>query len=84
MKNVRVDIRRGNGEEATLFMERGRPVHAVCGSLVGAKAVYYVIAWEEDGEFTVHEVSDFPPANVAESVESLLMEGVRLLDESRA
>lgn len=84
MKNVRVDIRRGNGEEATLFMERGRPVHAVCGSLVGPKAVYYVIAWEEDGEFTVHEVTEFPPANLAESVESLLMEGVRLLDESRA
>jgi len=84
MKNVRVDMRRGNGEEARLFLERGRPVHATCGSLEGAAAVYYVISWEDDGEFTVHEVSDFPAPNLAESIESLLMEGVRLLDESRA
>lgn len=83
-KSVRVDLRRGSGEEAVLFFEKGRPVHATCGALAGPQAVYYVISWEDDGDFTVNDESNFPAPNLAESVESLLMEGVRLLDESRA
>lgn len=46
-------------------------------------AVYDVLAWEDDGEFSVHQVSVVPEQNIDESVESLLMEGVRILDESR-
>lgn len=84
MKSVRVDLRRGSGEEAVLFFEKGRPVHATCGALTGPQAVYYVISWEDDGEFAVNDETEFPAPNLAESVESLLMEGVRLLDESRA
>lgn len=83
-KSVRVDLRRGSGEEAVLYFEKGRPVHATCGALTGPQAVYYVISWEDDGEFAVNDESTFPEPNLAESVESLLMEGVRLLDESRA
>jgi hypothetical protein len=81
-KSVRVDLRRAD-EEAVVFFDRGRPTHARCGTLVGPGAVYAVVSWEDDGEFCVHEVHDFPEPNVAEPVESLLMEGVRLLDESR-
>ncbi|MEM7417017.1 MAG: DUF4388 domain-containing protein [Gemmatimonadota bacterium] len=84
MKSVRVDLRRGSGEEAVLYVQNGRPVHATCGALTGPQAVYYVISWEDDGEFAVNEEASFPDANLAESIESLLMEGVRLLDESRA
>ena len=50
----------------------------------GTEAVYRVITWEEQGEFTVSEESDFPEQNTQESTELLLMEGVRLMDESRA
>lgn len=84
MKSVRVDLRRGSGEEAVLYVQNGRPVHAACGALTGPRAIYYVISWEDDGEFAVNEESSFPDVNIAESIESLLMEGVRLLDESRA
>lgn len=84
LKSVRVDLRRGSGEEAVLYVEKGRPVHAACGALTGPQAMYYVISWEDDGEFAVNEESSFPEPNLAESIESLLMEGVRLLDESRA
>lgn len=84
LKSVRIDLRRGTGEEAVLYVEKGRPVHAECGALSGARAVYYVISWEDDGEFAVNEEATFPPPNIEESIESLLMEGVRLLDESRA
>jgi hypothetical protein len=41
-------------------------------------------SWQQDGEFSLHYVDAFPEPNTAESVECLLMEGVHLLDESRA
>lgn len=83
-KSVRVDLRSGAGEEAVMFFEKGRPVHAECGALTGPQAVYYVISWEDEGDFAVNDEVTFPTPNLAESIESLLMEGVRLLDESRA
>jgi CheY-like chemotaxis protein len=82
-KSVRIDLARSDGEEATLFMEKGRLVHGTAGPHSGAEAVYQVIAWEDDGEFTVHQETDFPEATIQASTESLLMEGCRLLDEAR-
>ena len=82
MKSVRVDLVRP-GEQATLYLAGGTPVYAACGELRGPEAVYAIIAWEDRGEFTVHEDASAPEKNLAESTESLLMEGVRLLDESR-
>jgi DNA-binding response OmpR family regulator len=82
-KSVRIDLTKGDGEQATLFMEKGRPVHAVAGDRKGAEAVYRVIAWEDDGEFTVHKEEGFPEATIQLPTESLLMEGCRLLDESK-
>ena len=38
---------------------------------------------EDDGEFTVHQETEFPKATIQASTESLLMEGCRLLDENR-
>jgi hypothetical protein len=84
MKTVRVDLTRGDGRTAVLHLVNGRPVYAACGPLTGPAAVYEVITWDEDGEFTVSEDPSFPERNLEESTESLLMEGVRLLDESRA
>jgi DNA-binding response OmpR family regulator len=85
LKSVRVElVRPTDGEEAVLYLARGRPVHAVAGSRTGPEAIYRIISWEEDGEFTVHPESDFPPPSIHDSLESLLMEGCRLLDERRA
>jgi len=82
-KSVRIDLSREGGEQATLFMQKGRLVHAEAGETSGAEAVYRIIAWEDDGEFTVHQEDDFPESTIQESNESLLMEGCRLLDEGR-
>ncbi len=59
-KSVRIDLSKSDGEQATIFMEKGRLVHAVAGKRSGADAVYRVIAWEDDGEFTVHLEDGLP------------------------
>ncbi|MGE0159672.1 MAG: DUF4388 domain-containing protein [Gemmatimonadales bacterium] len=81
-KTVRVDLSNSGGEKAVLFMQKGRFTHASCGAVAGPEAVYRVIAWGSDGEFTVREESTFPAATIQASTESLLMEGCRLLDEA--
>lgn len=82
-KSVRIELRRtSTGEEARLYLDQGRPVHATCGPLVGAEAVYRVISWEDDGEFTVYPETEFPEPTINDSLEGLIMEGCRLLDEA--
>jgi DNA-binding response OmpR family regulator len=81
-KTVRVDLSTSSGEKAVLFMQKGRFTHGTCGEIVGPESVYRVIAWGQDGEFTVREESTFPPQTISASTESLLMEGCRLLDEA--
>src|SRR5690606_32143168 len=82
-KSVRVELRRpSTGEEALLFLDEGRPVHATSGPLIGAEAVYRVITWEDDGEFTVHPETTFPDATINDSLEGLIMEGCRRLDDA--
>lgn len=81
-KSVRIHLIRGD-EEATVFMRAGQMVHATLGDLRGEEAVHRVIAWEDQGQFTVREESRFPAATIHVASESVLMEGCRLLDESR-
>ncbi len=71
-------------DKLLLFMEKGRLIHGTAGEASGPDAVYRVISWEEDGEFTVHQEEDFPESTIQASIESLLMEGCRLLDEGRS
>jgi hypothetical protein len=82
-KSVRIDLSGPDGDEATLFMEKGHLIHGVAGPMEGPEAVYRVIAWDDKGEFTVHQEHEFPEPNIQASIESLLMEGCRLLDENR-
>jgi DNA-binding response OmpR family regulator len=81
-KTVRVDLSTSSGERAVLFMQKGRFTHGTCGDVSGPEAVYRVIGWGQDGEFTVREESSFPAPTIQASTESLLMEGCRLLDEA--
>ncbi len=82
-KSVRIDLTRNDKEKASIYLKKGQMVHAACGSLAGAEAVYRVIAWEEQGEFTVHLETRFPEPSIQGSNESILMEGCRRLDQSR-
>lgn len=83
-KSVRIDLQRGDGEAAVVYLDSGRLVHANAGTIRGNEAVYHVIAWVDDGAFTVEPVVTFPAANIGDSTEAVLMEGCRLLDESHA
>jgi len=83
LKSVRIVLSRPCGEQAVVHLDRGQLTHAECGALRGADAVYRIIAWEDDGQFAVEPAVDFPEPNIGLPLESILMEGCRLLDESR-
>jgi DNA-binding response OmpR family regulator len=84
LKSVKIDLVRSNGNKATIYLNRGRLEHASCGELRGPEAIYEVITWLDDGEFIVEPAKEFPEQNIEMSLESVLMEGCRILDESRA
>ncbi len=81
-KSVRIQLNRGD-DEAVILMRKGQMVHATAAGLEGEEAVFAVIAWEDQGEFTVREESRFPEETIERSSESVLMEGCRRLDESK-
>lgn len=82
-KSVCIRLTRANGEQAIIHLEDGNLVHGISGKLKGSDAVYRVIAWEEDGEYSVEPAEEFPAPNISLPLESILMEGCRILDESR-
>jgi len=82
LKTVHVSLHSSAGENADLYLRKGKLVHAECGKLAGVEAIYHVIAWGDNGGFSVEPEEQFPPDNIFESNESILMEGCRLLDES--
>jgi hypothetical protein len=81
-KSVRMDLVGPEGEKAKVYLRRGRMVHAQCGEAAGVDAIYRIIGWGEDGSFEVHPADEFPPDNVFEANEAILMEGCRLMDEA--
>jgi hypothetical protein len=80
-RTVRIDLEGGDDESATIWLDHGRTVHAVSGTLSGEEAVHRVIAWEDDGSFTVHPDVETGERSVEASTESVIMEGCRRLDE---
>jgi hypothetical protein len=82
MKSVRIDLSNGPSR-AVILMQKGRMVHAEAGGHVGPEAVYAVIRWEDEGDFVVKEENTFPETTIVVPSESVLMEGLRLLDESK-
>ena len=83
-KSVCIRLTGTGGEEARICMKDGRPVFADCGDLRGEEAIHRLISWGEEGRFVVEPAEDFPEPNISSSLESILMEGCRLLDESGA
>jgi DNA-binding response OmpR family regulator len=81
-KSVCIRLARSNGETAVIHLDHGRLAHAKGDNLQGAEAIYRVIAWGDDGHYSVESATEFPTVNVSQPLESLLMEGCRLLDES--
>jgi len=82
-KTARVEIdRAGNGQHASLFIEKGRLVHAQMGGSKGEEVAYAILAWE-DGTFNVEPDITPPETTIQRSHTALLLEGMRRLDEGR-
>lgn len=82
LKTVHVRLVKSDGEIANVYLRLGKMVHATSGPTEGVDAIYRVIGWGDDGLFRVEPTKQFPPDNIFESNEAILMEGCRLLDES--
>ena len=70
-----------NGEKCEMFFTEGQCSHAVLGAIKGDEAVYKVIAWTE-GNFAIDFTGSSPLQTTTKSSQGLLMEGLRMLDES--
>jgi CheY-like chemotaxis protein/signal recognition particle receptor subunit beta len=73
----------GAGHAATMGFREGEIVSATVGERSGPEAVYSFLAWQK-GSFKFTPGDPGPGEPLAQSVEHLLLEGCRLLDEARA
>ena len=70
-------------QRCEVFVEKGAVFHATCGKQHGDDAVFAALAWPE-GEFELDfTAKSGGKKNVQRSTQSLLMDGLRILDESR-
>lgn len=65
-----------------VFIKDGSIVHAAYREFTGPDAFFQLLSWS-DGEFEVEPDAPAPERTINESPESLILEGLRRLDESR-
>jgi CheY-like chemotaxis protein len=70
-----------NGDRCEMFFTEGQINHAIYGDTRGDEAVYKVVAWT-GGNFQINFEGRTAEQSTSRSTQSLLMEGLRLLDES--
>lgn len=70
-------------QEAKVYFEMGRIMHAELNRLHGVDAMYRLIGWWESGNFQFMEVQEdgLPLANIESSLDGILMESARYIDE---
>ncbi|MEZ0370907.1 MAG: DUF4388 domain-containing protein [Candidatus Sericytochromatia bacterium] len=70
-------------QEAKVYFEYGRIVYAELNRLLGGDAMYRLIGWWDYGNFQFMEVpqDELPTDNIHESLDSILMESARYMDE---
>jgi CheY-like chemotaxis protein len=71
-----------NGEKCEVFFVEGQVKHATYGSLVGDEAVFKVLRWT-GGNFQLDFEGKTSQETTQLNTQGLLMEGLRLLDESQ-
>lgn len=69
------------GDRCDLFFTEGQINHAVYGDVTGDDAVYKVLTWS-DGSFQIDFTGRSDAQSTTRSTQGLLMEGLRLVDES--
>lgn len=70
-----------NGDRCQLFFTDGQINHAAYGELKGDEAVYKVLLWT-GGNFEINFSGSSQEQTTTRSTQGLLLEGLRLLDES--
>ncbi len=70
-----------NGDRCQMFFSDGQINHATYGELKGDDAVYKVLSWT-GGNFEINFNGSSAEQTVTRSTQGLLLEGLRLLDES--
>ncbi len=81
-KTARIALVRG-GDEGSIWLRDGTIVHAEAADEQGEEAFYRVIGWNE-GEFQIATGAIAPLETIDAGYESLVLEGLRRLDEARA
>ncbi len=81
-KTVKLTITSGR-DQLEIFLNQGEIHHAKGMGFTGAEAVEQAIPWST-GTWSIQSVTpeNLPPKNAFDSIESILMEGCRKLDES--
>lgn len=71
-----------NGQQAVVYFNDGNPVHAATAESTGDQAIVEMITWEE-GTFQFFPNEQTNESSVKRRVDSILMEGVTLLDQNK-
>ena len=82
MKSAQVSVMSG-GEQGTIWFENGAAIHATSGDDAGEQAFYKIVGWSE-GEFVIEHGVKAKANTLSGDTMYLLMEGMRLMDESTA
>ncbi len=77
---VLVVRREKEGIEGMIFLREGEIINATVGSAKGEKALYRIIGWDT-GKFEYIPKNFNPEVSIEKTTDSLLMEGMRQLDE---
>lgn len=80
-KSCLLTLTRDN-EKCEMYFREGQVPHAAYGDLKGDAAVFKVLTWT-DGNFQIHFDGKTKLETTTLNTQGLLMEGLRLLDESR-
>jgi predicted regulator of Ras-like GTPase activity (Roadblock/LC7/MglB family) len=75
-----LSVQESNGGLARVYFKDGAVIHATLGPLVGEEAVYRALSWT-DGTFTLEVGVTSPEISIEKNWSSLIMEGVKRLDE---
>jgi hypothetical protein len=70
-----------NGDRCRMFFTDGQINHALYGELKGDGAVYKVLTWTA-GSFEIDFAGSSSEQTITQSTQGLLLEGLRLLDET--
>jgi hypothetical protein len=81
LKTAKVEITRGK-EKGTLYLQRGKLVHAAQGGLLGPEAFFELMGWKE-GNFSIVHGQRTNDVNVKSDTAWLILEGTRIIDERK-